>query len=479
MGFTIPNYTDAVASGVGDQAEPDSVDFQILGDGTAFLVYDAAYHPNNGQVTETATASQSVNVAPYRAFIKGVYYGAATTSTVTLEDGGANPRFDIVVVNSSGLAVRKGTESSTNPVFPTISDGDIALAAVYRPSGAGASSYATTARIVDKRVVRPSNSTWLKNASPTSGEGVNGDLWVDTTATATGQSMVWIKRSGVWENLAEYVAMSSTNTANNIVIRDASGNFSAGAITASLNGNASTATNATNAANATLATKASTLSQGGGNGTAMTFNWSGQNGQPTWLWGSNDGTNHYVYNPANFNVDKAKILVTPSNSTLVSYDSNYLNNWIKTHTDISPSVDNAHMLGIGGFTNNSWLAVSSYNYITSSDERLKKDIEPTNIGLDFINKLNPVSYKFIVGSRTVTSDESVVDNPGTRPHYGFIAQEVKQVIDELGLEDFGGWGLADKDNPDSTQTLRPMEFIAPMVKAIQELSARVEALEEQ
>jgi len=49
-----------------------------------------------------------------------------------------------------------------------------------------------------------------------------------------------------------------------------------------------------NAATATLATKASTLSQGGGNGTAMTFTWAGQGGQPTWLWGSNDGANVYV-----------------------------------------------------------------------------------------------------------------------------------------------------------------------------------------
>jgi hypothetical protein len=60
-----------------------------------------------------------------------------------------------------------------------------------------------------------------------------------------------------------------------------------------------------NAATATLATKASTLSQGGGNGTAMTFNWAGQSGQPTWLWGSNDGSNIYVWNPSNFSVNYA------------------------------------------------------------------------------------------------------------------------------------------------------------------------------
>ena len=42
-----------------------------------------------------------------------------------------------------------------------------------------------------------------------------------------------------------------------------------------------------------------------GNVTGKPFNWSGQSGQPTWLWGSNDGTNYYVWNPSNFNVNYA------------------------------------------------------------------------------------------------------------------------------------------------------------------------------
>jgi hypothetical protein len=59
-----------------------------------------------------------------------------------------------------------------------------------------------------------------------------------------------------------------------------------------------------------LAPKASTLSQSGGDGTAMTFNWAGQGGQPSWLWGGNDGSNHYVYNPANFSVNYATTVGT-------------------------------------------------------------------------------------------------------------------------------------------------------------------------
>lgn len=39
-----------------------------------------------------------------------------------------------------------------------------------------------------------------------------------------------------------------------------------------------------------------------------TWNWSGPSGQPSWLWGSNDGTNMYVWNPSNFNVNTAQYL---------------------------------------------------------------------------------------------------------------------------------------------------------------------------
>ena len=37
----------------------------------------------------------------------------------------------------------------------------------------------------------------------------------------------------------------------------------------------------------------------------MVFHFNGQGGQPTWLWGGNDGTNMYVYNPSGFNVSYA------------------------------------------------------------------------------------------------------------------------------------------------------------------------------
>lgn len=98
----------------------------------------------------------------------------------------------------------------------------------------------------------------------------------------------------------------------------------------------------------------------------------------------------------------------------------------------------------------------------SSDRRLKAEIVDSALGLDFINNLRPVSYKLL-------SDEE------NRIHYGLIAQEVKEAVDNSGVSDFGGWN----ENPESTQSLAYDEFTSPMIKAIQELSAEVEALKAQ
>lgn len=53
-------------------------------------------------------------------------------------------------------------------------------------------------------------------------------------------------------------------------------------------------------------------------GSPINFHWSGQGGQPQWLWGGNDGQEMYVYNPSNFSVNYA-------NSAGYANSSNYAN----------------------------------------------------------------------------------------------------------------------------------------------------------
>jgi hypothetical protein len=133
----------------------------------------------------------------------------------------------------------------------------------------------------------------------------------------------------------------------------------------------------------------------------------------------------------------------------------------------------------GVVSNRFWKTIySNTGTINTSDQRLKTEISPSTLGLDFINNLNPVKYKFIEGGTEIIEGD-LVSIPGTRTHYGLIAQEVKEALDESGVGDFAGWVQMDMSQEDSMQGLRYDQFISPLIKAVQELTARVKALEEQ
>ena len=124
--------------------------------------------------------------------------------------------------------------------------------------------------------------------------------------------------------------------------------------------------------------------------------------------------------------------------------------------------------------------------IQTSDSRKKNSVENTDLGLSFVNALTPRKFKMNDGTVTLSSPGTDTSFPeytyssGTRFHYGLISQEVATVLDNQGVDKslFGGWTLEDPSDSDSTQSLRYHEFIAPMIKAIQELSAKVDALEQ-
>ena len=132
-----------------------------------------------------------------------------------------------------------------------------------------------------------------------------------------------------------------------------------------------------------------------------------------------------------------------------------------------PATDNAVTLGASGAR---WSAVwAATGTIQTSDARGKTDIAPSDLGLDFILALNPVRYRWTVGG-----NEAGKARPGRRTHYGLLAQEV---LTALEGRDFAGHVLADPDDPESEQGLRYDGFIAPLIRAVQELAGRVSALE--
>ena len=126
-----------------------------------------------------------------------------------------------------------------------------------------------------------------------------------------------------------------------------------------------------------------------------------------------------------------------------------------------------------------------YNYYPSnatwtrdSDERLKKEIQTnTDCGLNFINDLRTVTYKWKAPSEMPQEFTHYKADQTEAVHkdkmYGFIAQEVKSVLDKHNISDFNGWTV-DKDG---VQGISYEMFVMPLIKAVQELSAKNDALE--
>jgi hypothetical protein len=119
-----------------------------------------------------------------------------------------------------------------------------------------------------------------------------------------------------------------------------------------------------------------------------------------------------------------------------------------------------------------------------SDRRDKKDIENVPVGLDFINALRPV--KFVWDTRPVLDEEGneflddngdiVINGKHDIKEIGFIAQELLEVEESFGVKEWTQIVL--DDNPDKLEAA-PAKLLPIMVKAIQELSAKIESLEAQ
>lgn len=72
------------------------------------------------------------------------------------------------------------------------------------------------------------------------------------------------------------------------------------------------------------------------------FNWSGQNGQPEWIWGGNDSANQYVYNPSNFSVNYA---TSAGNATTATSATN-ADKVDGYHVTTSSSISSAYLVPV-------------------------------------------------------------------------------------------------------------------------------------
>jgi len=136
------------------------------------------------------------------------------------------------------------------------------------------------------------------------------------------------------------------------------------------------------------------------------------------------------------------------------------------------NANNTVRIGDGGVT-----SIGGYaDWTNVSDKRFKKNIKDNVIGLDFILKLEPVTYNLDInkindfngtdiGNLKANKDKSNIT------YTGFLAQDVEKAAKELGY-DFSGVD-APKNNKDH-YGLRYATFVVPLVKAVQEQQKTIE-----
>jgi hypothetical protein len=281
-----------------------------------------------------------------------------------------------------------------------------------------------------------------------------------------------------------------------------------GTVSASFSGNL-----AGTASAATLAAKASTLAQNGGDGAAMTFNYSGQGGQPVYLWGTNDGTNNYVWNPSNFSVSYAATAGTASSASTSSLSSNtnsisnavnnaytwggqqsFISSLNTSNTGASGTLmpqsaggataavisfhrvgafglnmglDNDNVFRIGGWSASANLLqmdmsgnlTMAGDVIAYSDRRLKTDVQPIQDPLQKVQELNGITYKRIDSGEVST---------------GLIAQDVQAVLPEAVTADINGILAVKYGNLAGLF----VEAIKALNKEVAELRAEIKALKD-
>lgn len=94
-------------------------------------------------------------------------------------------------------------------------------------------------------------------------------------------------------------------------------------------------------------------------GGVATFNWTGQSGQPTWLWGGNSQHSYYVYNPSNFRVAYAA-----SAGNADTLDGEHASNFVRA----------------GNFESSDLNKLDTYSFIKSAYSTNKDTSPKGNIG---------------------------------------------------------------------------------------------------
>jgi hypothetical protein len=134
--------------------------------------------------------------------------------------------------------------------------------------------------------------------------------------------------------------------------------------------------------------------------------------------------------------------------------------------------DNRIVLGNNSITN-SYIKV---DWTVTSDKRDKTDIESFTHGLSWINKLNPVTYRWDMRSNY---EDGLPDGSKkeSKLNVGLIAQEELEVEKEHGYANTSDDMLISHINPGGSYGMQYSKLVPVLINAVKELSAKNDALE--
>ncbi len=220
----------------------------------------------------------------------------------------------------------------------------------------------------------------------------------------------------------------------------------------------------------------------------------------------NLGVNNNQADPNHHSNDRHNVAFGTSNINSSDVTNNSTVQTAFNHANSSHVSNNSINLALQNHTPNQhdnnehstdFASLSSYNNhlnnLHFSDQRLKNDVQETTFGLDFINRLRPVDFTWDSLYLDTYYDEEYFSELKSllgNQQQGFIAQEVKQAVYDTNQSntDFGGFlsvNITEEDQliKDETNTtddinkLDYLQFIGPLVKSVQQLSAKIDVLE--
>ena len=350
---------------------------------------------------------------------------------------GANVAAFLATPSSANLAAALTDESgsgtvafTTSPTFVTPALGTPASGIMTNVTGTASGLTAgnvTTNANLTGHVTSVGNTTTIASGVVTSamivdGTIVNGDI--SASAAIVDTKLATISTAGKVSNSA--TTATNANTASAIVARDASGNFSAGTITATLTGAASSVAN--------------TLTIGSGLGG------SSYNGSAA-VTITNTGVTSNVAGTG-ITVSGATGAVTISIPQAITTSSNVQFGGVG--------------VGTAGATNEV-RATGEVTAFYSSDARLKENVTPITNALEKLSQIRGVEFDWT---------QSHIDSRGGEDGYfvrrhdvGVIAQEVEAVLPEV---------VADRE--DGFKAVKYEKMIPLLIEAIKELQAEVAEL---